>query len=144
MTEQLTGIEAVKRVRDSLGAAGLPRTSTLSGGEITGWTSEFGATGFSIRKNGSGVTWHMVVSGKPRLEYREFAEGRGGLEVELHEPINPDKLLEPIRKIFESQIFRGKNVTIHDVRCTGHSTLFDDDVHYEVTTDMPDWLSTSN
>ena len=144
MTEQLTGIQAVKRVRDQLEAAGFPRTSKLPGGALEGWTANPTTTGFSVRKNGPGVTWHMVVSGKPHLEFAEYTGTFKGQEVDLHEPTNPDTLLKPIRKIFEEKILRGSGLTIHDVRCTAHSHRFDDDVHYEVTTDMPEWLSTGN
>lgn len=136
---QISGIEAVERIRDDLEASGLPRNSRLSGGEITGWTTYLGHTGFSIRKNESDITWHLVVSGKPHLEYREYTHHQDDEEIDLHEPINPERLNQRIAKVFKRL-----NLSIHDVRCTGHSTLWDDDVHYEVTTDLPDWLSTKN
>lgn len=129
MTEQLNAIQAVERVRDNLAESGLPRTSKLAGGEITGWTSNLGHTGFSIRKNGPGITWSFPISGKPHLEYRE-------VEDDGEEPINPDELSPRI-----TDVFKNMGLSVHDVRCVGASLKWDDDVYYEVTTNKPAWLT---
>lgn len=132
MTTKMTGLQAAERVRNDLETSGLPRKSKLNGGEITGWTSAMGCTGFSIRTNGPGITWHLVVTGIPHLEYQEDQDG-------LHRPVNPDSLNDRIAKIFKDW-----GLTVHDTRCMGFATAWDFDVHYEVTTNRPDWLSSSN
>lgn len=137
MTTQLTGIQAVERVRDNLEAAGLPRKSKLSGGEITGWTTVLGSTGFSIRENSPNVTWHLVISGFKHFEYREYRTASD--DTDRHKPVNPDAFNDRIAKVFKDM-----GLTVHDTLCTGHSTLWDDDVHYEVTTNQPEWLSAQN
>lgn len=145
-TTTLVGIEAAQMIKNALAEAGMPRTSGMSGGEVTGWTQAYGATGFSLRA-GKGrrdigrlpegqVDWHIVVSGKPLLAYREY-EGEDGDT--YHEPIRPESLCPRIRQVFEAL-----GMTVHKVTYSGHQTVWDDDITYNVITDEPAWLSRRN
>ena len=126
-----TALDAVADVHAALAAAGLPRTSRYSGGEMTGWTACFGSTGFSIREDDAGdLVWHVVVSGKPHLTYREYRDDGGG-----HEPIAPERLCPRIEAVFRAQ-----GLDVRSVRYGGHQTMWDDDVEYNVVTARPDWL----
>lgn len=70
-----TGKDWAAAVVQALAAAGMPRNSKLAGGEITGWTTALGSTGFSLRLTDTGqIDWHIVISGKPLLEYRQYQE----------------------------------------------------------------------
>ena len=89
-------------VQQALSAAGMPRTSRLNGGAVTGWTTNYGSTGFSLRENKEGqIAWHVVISGKPLLRYRKFKEIQGDEDLELHEPTNPEALCARIKQVFE-------------------------------------------
>lgn len=145
-TTTLVGIEAAQMIKNALAEAGMPRTSTLNGGEVTGWTQAYGATGFSLRA-GRGrrdidglpegqVDWHIVISGKPLLRYREYRDEDDGT---YHLPINPESLNPRIRQVFEAL-----GMTVHKVSCGGHQSVWDDDVSYNVVTDEPAWLSRRN
>lgn len=124
--------EAVTEVRDAMDSAGLGRTSRFNGGEITGWTQAYGSTGFSIRqKEDGGLSWHVVLSGRPHLRYESYEDDGN----ELHDPIAPESLCQKIRTVFEKL---GLQVLI--VRYSGHQTMWDDDVEYDVETDRPEWL----
>lgn len=124
-----TALETVTTIHAALAAAGLPRTSQWSGGALTGWTECYGSTGFSVRQTEEGdLNWHAVVSGKPHLEYRDRDGG-------LHEPINPERLCPRIKAVFEAQ-----GLKVKSVRYSGHQTMWDDDVEYDVVTARPHWL----
>lgn len=131
----VTGIRAVAALRASLDALGLSRTSGYNGGEMTGWTSRHGSTGFSIRADGEGLHWHVVVSGKPHLRYRSYQDRSGDETYDLHEPTNPESLYPRIR-----QAMAAIGLQAIDVRNTGHQTMWDDDVDYTIVTAHPDWL----
>jgi hypothetical protein len=127
-----TALDTVTTIHAALAAAGMPRTSRMNGGEIVGWTTSLGSTGFSVRENGDGLLhWHVVVSGKPLLSYREYRDG----DDDLHEPIDPERLDAPIRAVFEAQ-----GLEVRSVGCSGHQTMWDDDVDYTVVTTRPAWL----
>lgn len=129
---RVDGLAAVTKVRDAMDAAGLGRTSRMNGGELTGWTRSLGSTGFSVRQKEDGtVSWHVVVSGKPHLRYRDY-EWEGD---SLHEPTDPDVLCPRIRRVFE-----GLGLAVASVRYAGHQTMWDDDVEYDVETARPGWL----
>jgi hypothetical protein len=149
------GRAIMERVRDALAAAGLPRTSRYAGGEITGWTTSMGSTGFSLQVDGiwhpstlrfvpsnpPRLRFHVVVSGKQAgLRYKRYTErverGRGRLDfIELHEPIEPERLIPKIRKVLEGLGFEVAQVTV-----AGAQTHWDDDVMYNVVTDWPEWV----
>jgi hypothetical protein len=135
---KVTGKRAVLAVQEALGEAGLGRTSGYSGGEITGWIdrNQYGSTGFSVKKLSDGdLTWHVVISGKPHLRYREWTERRDGDSIDLHEPVNPNALAPRIRAAFETL-----GLKVRKVEHTGAQMHWDDDVDYEIVTDHPEWL----
>src|ERR1700730_18374565 len=115
---QRTGKEWAAAVKEALAAAGMPRTSEYNGGELTGWTTVFGSTGFSLRLTEKGqVEWHVVVSGKPLLAYREYVLpwGRGDEIQRCHSPIDPEKLCPRIKAVFE-----GLGLVVHAVTYYSH------------------------
>jgi hypothetical protein len=127
-----TGLEATTAIHGGLAAAGLSRDSPYTGGEIVGWTEAYGSTGFSVREEGGGrLAWHVVVSGRAHLEYDEYKEDGDG----LHRPVHPEGLCPRIGTVFEAE-----GLVVISVRCSGHQTMWDDDVNYEIVTARPDWL----
>lgn len=131
----MTGLEAVTAVRQALAEAGMPRTSGFGGAEMRGWIAgnRSGSTGFSVRplENGN-LDWHIVISGKPHLRYKEtrcLDDERG------HEPINPEQLCPRIQGVFEQL-----GMSVLRVRDSGYQMVWDDDVEYNVETLRPDWL----
>ncbi len=126
--------QTVQDLRTALEVAGLPRTSKYNGAEMTGWTDHFGSTGYSIRpcKDGT-LQWHVVISGKPHLQYRPRFDVHSGDE--LHEPVNADSLCPRIRKVFEQM-----GIKVLKLKCTGWQTAWDDDVDYDIITEPPAWL----
>lgn len=140
----LGGIEAATLAKDTLAAFGMPRNSNLSGGEITGWTTASGSTGFSLRafteddsetSSATQIDWHIVISGNPHLEYLEENDNEEGES--YHDPINPEVLYPRIKAAFESL-----GVAVQSVRHSGHQRLWDDDVYFNLVTNKPDWLCT--
>ncbi len=135
-TSSKTGLEMATAVRAALADAGLPRTSTFNGAEMCGWTRNLGSTGFSLRATEDGqVDWHLVVSGKPHLSYREYEDEVDDETYVLHEPVRPELLFHRIKAVFASLGLEALNVA-----WTGHSTSWDDDVCFNVLTEHPDWL----
>jgi len=135
---KVNGKRAVLAVRAALDDAGLNRTSGYSGGEIAGWIdpNHFGSTGFSVRRQADGnLSWHVVISGKPHLRYREWTERRDGDSIDLHEPVNPETLAPRIKAAFETL-----GMDIREVSYGGAQMHWDDDVSYNVVTDHPEWL----
>lgn len=127
-----TALEATTEIHAELAAAGLSRNSPYGGGEIVGWTEALGSTGFSVREAGDGMlAWHVVISGRTHLEYEEY-ENDGD---DLHQPVNPELLCPLIRTVFEA-----KGLDVLSLRYSGHQTMWDDDVNYEIMTGRPDWL----
>jgi hypothetical protein len=134
--DQINGLAAVQAIHQALIDGGMPRTSSLNGGEINGWTTHFGSTGFSVRITEEGrLDWHIVISGLPLLSYRDYMEHNGDESYELHEPINPEVLYPRIKGVFEAF-----DLVVKSIRNSGHQTMWDDDVEYNVLTDYPDWL----
>lgn len=131
-----TGLEAVTELHQKLAAAGMPRTSTLNGGALRGWTESYGSTGFSIRREQNGdLQWHLVVSGKPLFSYREYEHRSNGETYDYHEPRNPESLLPRLRDVFEDM-----GLTVKSLSFAGHQLMWDDDVEFSVVTNHPDWL----
>ena len=135
----LTGMDAVIQLKDALAAAGLPRTSTLNGGDLRGWTRCCGSTGFSIRLEGERIVWHLVISGRPHLTYRNEVIGHGESSFEGYAPLNPEKLAPRIAAVFATLGMKALNV-----KANCWSNAWDDDVGYEVETERPLWLSSEN
>ncbi|WP_147480858.1 hypothetical protein [Pseudomonas amygdali] len=129
---KLTGKQAAQFIHDALQAIGLPRTSTLNGGEITGWTTNLGSTGFSIRhdKRTGLLQWHVVVSGRPHMSYEEDDHG--------YYPTRPEVLCPRIQTMFEALALK-----VTSVKATGWQTAWDDDVSYEIYTNHPEWLESN-
>lgn len=139
---KISGIRAVLAVKSAMADHGLPRTSTLNGAEICGWIDPNlrGSTGFSIRKLPDGnIVWHVVLSGKPHLKYREYREVNGEDTIDLHEPINTERLFPALRRVFEDL-----DMVVTSIELSGFQTHWDDDVDYNVTTKPPEWLDTVN
>ena len=133
---QKTGLEAVTKLHQKLAAAGMPRTSTLNGGALRGWTESYGSTGFSIRREQNGyLQGHLVVSGKPLFSYREYEHRANGEAYDYHEPRNPESLLPRLRNVFEDM-----GLTVNSLSCVGHQLMWDDDVEFSAVTNHPDWL----
>jgi hypothetical protein len=135
---KVSGKRAVLAIRDALEAAGLGRDSAYTGGEIAGWipSNRFGSTGFSVRKEtDGGLGWHVVVSGRKHLKYREWTEEEENGSIELHEPIEPERLCPRI-----ADVFRSMGVPVTKVTCGGGQMHWDDDVSYDVASGHPDWL----
>jgi len=151
----LTGMQFIEWIRDNLEHDGLVRTSSMSGGEMRGWTTSFGSTGYSIRKmygpyltgfdhakiNKGDIDMHLDLSGKEiGLTYRKYTEwedDRG--EMTFHDPINPDKINPKIKKTLERLGLNAK-----EIRHTGSQTYWDDDVSYNVLMTRPKYLSDKN
>lgn len=136
----VTGMRASLAIQDALEREGIGRTSGYNGGHTAGWieTNRFGSTGFSLRpRQDGGIDWHIILSGKPHLNYREWKESQGeeGDVIDLHAPTNPEVLYPRIKAAFADI-----GVTVRDLRHSGHQTHWDDDVDYDVATDRPDWL----
>lgn len=127
-------LEFVTRVRDCLASAKMPRVSKFNGGELRGWTTAYGSTGFSIRRMEDGrLDLHIVISGKTAgLQYREWTEWGDDGSMSMHEPTNAESLHSSIRAALEAI-----GLTVHDVRYTGAQQHWDDDVDYNVTIDNP-------
>ena len=132
------GLVLVTAIRDALAAAGMPRTSTLNGGEMNGLmpANHGGSTGFSVHfvpENPDQLRFHLVISGRVAgLAYREYEDHRDEETYSLHEPINPELLCPRIQAVFE-----GLGFQVHEVRNSGHQTMWDDDVDYSVRTNNP-------
>ena len=128
----LTGKQATQFIRDALQAIGLPRTSTLNGGEVTGWTTHLGSTGFSVRQDSKSglLQWHVVVSGRPHMSYDEDDDG--------HSPSRPEILCPRIQKLFEEL-----GMKVDSVKATSWQTAWDDDIGYAIYTDQPQWLESN-
>ena len=136
---KVSGIRAVLALRDALDKEGLSRTSRYNGGAVVGWIEKnhLGSTGFSVRPIEDGrLDWHLVISGKPHMRYREYKDVIGDEVYELHSPDDPEVVYGKIRKAFSTL-----GLTVDEVRWTGHQTMWDDDVDYNVTTATPDWLA---
>jgi hypothetical protein len=122
------GVALMTGIRDVLKAAGLPRTSTLTGGELTGLLEPNygGSTGFSVKIVGADrLLFHIVISGKPHLRYERTGDDE-------REPVEPESLAPRITRVFGSMGYK-----VFDVKCTGWQLSWDDDVDYEVTTNYP-------
>lgn len=135
---QISGWRAALAIQDSLDRHGLVRTSTMNGGETAGWIAlnRFGSTGFSLRPNKTGgIDWHIVISGEPHLTYREHKEFEGDEPVTLHSPTNPEIVYPKIRAAFAAL-----GIEVVSVAYTGHQTMWDDDVDYDIVSTWPGWL----
>lgn len=125
------GLELVLAAKTALEERGLVRTSKMTGGEISGLVrrSHRGSHGFAVWDEGDTLEFHMVVGGRSAgLHYHEYVEYRGdGDTIELAEPENPEIAFGAIRQAFESI-----GLTVQDVRCSGWSLHWDDDVTYTV------------
>lgn len=135
---KVSGIRASLAIQDALEKVGLGRTSKMNGGHTAGFIEKnrFGSTGFSLRpRPDGGVDWHLVISGKPHMRYREYADHGDGETYELHEPVNPEVVYGKIRDAFSLLGLAAK-----EVKYEGHQTMWDDDVEYGVVTAYPEWL----
>lgn len=135
MMNEAEAKQACENLKDGLEAAGLGRTSKLAGGEVRGWTNAIGSTGFSVRKtkwsDAPCLDWHVVVSGKNAgIRFKEYSEFQDGEVVELHRPIDADKIHEAI-----ANVFHGLGLTVREVRTTGWQCHWDDDIDYNIITD---------
>ena len=147
--ETKTALDVCQSIMDALKEAGLARTSTMSGGELAGWTDAIGSSGFSclalstpdIRRfvqapANAQLMWHVVISGKPHLRYTEYQDitDRGDT-ISMHSPDAPELLFPRISAVFLRLGFVVQETTYSG--CQGH---WDDDVEYNVFTSHPSWL----
>lgn len=135
------GKKECQELHDALDAAGLGRTSNLGGGELTGLTNAIGSTGFSVRRtdwcDAPSLDWHVVVSGKHAgIRFRNYTEYTSEGEMEMHKPVDADKIHEAIANVFHSL-----GMTVREVRTTGWQCHWDDDIDYNIITDMVPTLS---
>lgn len=148
--DTMNGKQFVQWVADELAKDGLVRTSTMGGGEITGWTNSVGSTGRSIRDLGKHswgerepgkVDLHIVLSGEAcglsYRSYKEYSEDSGVMN--MHEPINQDRLCPKIKATL-TRI----GLKVHEVRASGHQCHWDDDVNFNAKIDRPSWLLDGN
>jgi len=127
--------ELMLRIKEALAAAGLPRTSTMTGGEITGLTSTYGSTGFSVRpdEDGKKLNFNVVISGEAAgVRYRHFEELQGDDVVELHEPVDPEILYPKI-----TAVFKEIGLEPMEIAESGYQLMWDDDIEYKVVTRRP-------
>lgn len=136
---KISGVRATLAVQHAMDQAGLKRTSTLNGGEINGWIEPqyYRSHGFGVKldKRPGELDWSVVVSGKPHLRYEENKYFDGDEAMTSNDPVNPERLYDRIKKVFESL-----GIVVHQVEYTGHQTMWDDDVNYNIRTNHPDWL----
>lgn len=134
----INALRTLTALRVALDTDGLVRTSELNGAEMTGWLSpnRMGSTGFSIRavENGE-LEWHLVISGKKHLRYREYQDHQDEETYELHEPVNPEILHPRISAIFASM-----GIKTISVKATDWQNMWDDDVGYTIRSKTPAWL----
>lgn len=133
----MDGLMAARHVRREMHKAGLGRTSTMSGGGITGWTSNLGMTGFSVRRHREtdAVVWNVVVSGKAHLAYERDPAG----DPDLQRPVRPENLVPAVRTVFQDM-----GMQVSAVEVVGWSGMWDDDVDYAILTNWPEWLEFGN
>lgn len=137
---KISAIRTVQALRHELGKIGLKRTSGYNGAETRGWIEKnhLGSTGYSIRPLADGqLDWHLVISGRPHMRYREYREIQDDETYSLHSPENPEVVIPKIRKAFAALGI----IDVAEVRCTGHQTMWDDDVDFNVRTGKPEWLA---
>lgn len=119
-------------VRLALAEVGLPRTSDLNGVDNLGLVADrIVRHGFTVRpatEQPEQIIWTITVSGKPHLDYIE--QGDDGCI-----PAYPEKIIPQIR-----QAFAKLDLGVLQCQCVGWQREWDDDVHYEVTTEIPAWL----
>ena len=136
---KVSGVRATLAIRHAMAEAGLGRTSNLNGGEINGWIEAhyYRAHGFGVKqdKRPGELDWSVVVSGKPHLRYEENRYFDGDEPMTSNDPTNQEILYPKIKKVFESL-----GIVVHHVEYTGHQTMWDDDVSYNIRTNHPDWL----
>lgn len=137
------GKAACQVIKDALAAAGLPRTSRLAGGELTGVTTAYGSTGFSVRRMTKpgisvmqyvegGLDWHVVISGKVagmRYEREAILVGDDAEVTEVPAYGEGERMAPKVAAVFQSL-----GLTVHEARCTGWQTYWDDDVYFNVVT----------
>lgn len=137
---KVSGVRASLAIQHAMAEAGLGRTSTLNGGEINGWIEAhyYRSHGFGVKqdnKHPGQLDWSVVVSGKPHLRYEENRYFDGDEPMTSNDPINQEILYPKIKKVFESL-----GIVVHQVEYTGHQTMWDDDVNYNIRTSHPEWL----
>lgn len=136
---KISAVRTVQALRHELELVGLKRTSGLNGADTRGWIEKnhLGSTGYSIRPLPDGtLDWHLVISGRPHMRYREYREIQDDETYSLHSPENPEVVIPKIRKAFAAL-----GIDVVEAKCTGHQTMWDDDVDFNVTTRKPEWLA---
>lgn len=140
---KVSGIRATLAIQHALDEAGLKRTSIKPGGETNGWVAMqyVRAYGFGVKPTATPgqLDWSIVISGRPHLPYEENTY-RHGDDIEISkDPVNPETLYPRIKAVFESI-----GLNVQKVEYTGHQTMWDDDVSYNIATDHPNWLEDYN
>ncbi len=137
---KVSGLRATLAVQHALNEVGLKRSSNLNGAETKGWMAMqyHRAAGFGVKpiKEGSpDLDWSVVISGRPHMRYEENERWVNDEVETSKDPVNPEVLYPKIKAVFESL-----GMQVKKVEKTGHQTMWDDDVNYNVHTDHPAWL----
>ena len=108
---------------------GMPRTSSLAGGEVRGITTSYGSTGFSIRsEDETTADVHVVISGKTAgIRYIETENEYGDFEEQKPNPQDCTRTAEKIKELFKS-----KGLEVEEVSCTGYQMQWDDDIDFNI------------
>jgi hypothetical protein len=129
----------MRQVKASLRAAGMPHARserragrwTLVQGELTGLTSGYGATGFSVRPDPDVLSFNVVISGREAgVSYEKAKKRKGGGLIVVDRPVNPEILCPRIADVFASL-----NFSVRDVRKAPVKLMWEDDIDYEILTD---------
>ena len=129
--------EFMTSIRDALAKGNMPRIANTSGAAIRGWTNSIGSTGFSVKDKGKDIDIHIVISGKKAgIKYKRIYDRDGS---EYDEPANQDSLHPKIK-----QIINKLGIQVKNIRSSGHSGSFDDDVTYNIIAKRPKWLISKN
>jgi hypothetical protein len=140
MMTKISGIRATLAVQHALTEAGLKRTpSNYNGAETNGWVAAhyYRAYGFGVKeaKEPGMLDWSVVISGEAHLKYEENEYLSDDERMTSNDPVNPEILFPRIKKVFE-----GLGIEVSKVEKTGHQTMWNDDVNYNLTTKHPTWL----
>jgi hypothetical protein len=140
---KISGIRATLAVQHALDEAGLKRTSKDNGAATNGWIAAhyYRAYGFGVKeaKEPGMLDWSVVISGEPHMKYEENEYLSNGERMTSNDPVNPEVLFPRIKKVFE-----GLGIEVAKVEKTGHQTMWNDDVSYNITSKPPAWLEAYN
>lgn len=157
LTDLMTATELLEAIRIALAGAGMPRTSSYSGGENLGWVpgNVSRGSGFYVQyvavwkplgppsdpwnkrdysEDRSVVRIGITVSGKAAgvryRSYKQYSESAGVMN--MHDPVDAEKLFPRIKKVFTDA-----GLTVVEIKKGGAQQHWDDDIGYTVTVKYP-------